>query len=218
MKFMKNIAIIGASGFIGTRLLNEALNRGHKVTAIVRHPNRITRRDPNLTIKRGNILDAIELARAIEDVEIVISAYHPGWTNPEIYKETIEGYASIIEGTKKAGIKRILIVGGAGSLFVDGKQLLETGVLPEIIMPAVKSLAEVLESLQINEKELDWAFFSPAGSVVPGERTGVFRLGHNDLLVDSKGKSRISAEDYAMAMIDELENPQHHFERFTIAY
>lgn len=215
---MKNIAIIGASGFIGTRLLNEALNRGHKVTAIVRNPEKIKIKHPNLILKRGDALNTNELTEAVSGVETVISAYNPGWTNPNIYNETIAGYSSVIEGTKKAGIKRLLIVGGAGSLFVKDKQFYETGALPDVILPAVKSLAEVLKFLQKYEKEIDWVFFSPPGSVVPGSRTGIYRLGKDELLVDQNGKSRISAEDYAVAMIDELEKPQHHFERFTVAY
>lgn len=215
---MKNIAIIGASGFIGAGLLKEALSRNHRVTAIVRHTNKITLKHPLLTVRKGNALDVNELSKLLIGFDAVISAYNPGWTNPDIYDETIAGYSAILAATKSAGIKRILIVGGAGSLLVHGTPLYQTGALPDSILPAVISLAEVLKSLQDKEKDLDWVFFSPAGNVVPGERTGIYKLGKDKLVTDENDKSRISIGDYAMAMINELEDPQHHFERFTIGY
>ncbi len=215
---MKNVAIIGASGFVGTALLKEALDRGHKVTAIVRHPEKITLKHLLLTVKVGDVMNVDTVKDLVKGADAVISAYNPGWTNPDIYKDTLKAYTSIMEGTKKAGVNRILIVGGAGSLLINGVRLLDMGKLDESILPGVKSLAEVLYSLQKNEKELDWAFFSPAGNIAPGERTGKFRLGKDDLVTDAEGKSHISVEDYAVAMIDELENPKHHFERFTIGY
>jgi Putative NADH-flavin reductase len=215
---MENIAIIGASGFVGSALLKEALNRGHKVTAIVRNPEKISLSNQNLTVEQGDVRDIETVQCLVNGMSTVISAYNPGWSNPELYHDTLKAYCSIIEGCKEAEIKRLLIVGGAGSLYINGIRLLDMGVLEETILPGAKSLAEVLYSLQKNEKELDWVFFSPAANIAPGERTGKFRLGKDDLITDTEGKSNISVEDYAVAMIDEMENPKHHFERFTIGY
>lgn len=215
---MKNIAIIGASGFVGSALLKEALNRGHRVTAIARNPEKITIDHPNLIIRRGDVMSPDTVKELVEGLDAVISAYNPGWTNPELYRDTMKAYPSILEGCKKAGVKRLLIVGGAGSLLINGVRLIDMGVLEETILPGAKALAEILYSLRENEKEIDWVFFSPAANVAPGERTGKFRLGKDNLVTDAEGESKISVQDYAVAMIDELEVPQHHFERFTIGY
>ena len=216
---MKRIALIGASGFVGSALLKESLKRGHTVTAIVRNPEKITLKDPNLQIIQGDVLSEQFIPDVIKGVDVVISAYNPGWTNPNISQETTAAYQSIISGVKKAKIPRLLIVGGAGSLYVaPEKRVMDTGVIPESYLPAVESLANVLYDLQKNEKELDWAYFSPAGNIEPGERTGKFRLGKDQLIVDKDGKSNISVEDYAVAMLDEIDSPAHHRERFTIGY
>jgi len=216
---MKRIALIGASGFVGSALLKESLKRGHTVTAIVRNPEKITLNDPNLQIIQGDVLSEQSIPDLIKGVDVVISAYNPGWTNPNISMETTTAYNSIISSVKKAKIPRLLIVGGAGSLYVaPEKRVMDTGVIPESYLPAVESLANVLYELQKNEKELDWAYFSPAGNIEPGERTGKFRLGKDQLIVDKDGKSNISVEDYAVAMLDEIDSPAHHRERFTIGY
>jgi uncharacterized protein len=110
-------------------------------------------------------------------------------------------------------------VGGAGSLFIKpGIRLMDAGIIPESFLPAVRSLANFYLDILTKEETIDWIFFSPAGNIAPGQRTGKFRLGKDDMIVDSDGKSNISVEDYAVAMIDELENPSHHRERFTIGY
>ena len=216
---MKRIAIIGASGLVGSAILKESLERGHTVTAIVRHPEKITLNNPNLQIKSGDVLAEDSVPELVKGVDVVISAYNPGWTNPDIAAETTKGYKSIIGGVKKAKIPRLLIVGGAGSLYVaPEKRVMDTGMIPETYIPAIESLAGVLYHLQKEEKELDWAYFSPAGNIEPGERTGKFRLGKDHLIVDEKGESHISVEDFAVAMLDEVEKPQHHKERFTIGY
>jgi putative NADH-flavin reductase len=216
---MKKIALIGASGLVGSAILKESLQRGHKVTAIVRNPDNIKLKDPNLLIKKGDVLSEQSVPELISGADVVISAYNPGWTNPNIAEETTRAYHSIIDGVKKANIPRLLIVGGAGSLYVaPEKRVMDTGVIPESFMPAIEALTGVLYNLQKEEKEIDWAFFSPAGSIAPGERTGKFRMGKDDLIVDPKGESHISVEDYAVAMLNEVEAPEHHRERFTIGY
>lgn len=216
---MKKIVLIGASGFVGSAILKEALERGLSVTAAVRNPEKISVKSERLKVVAIDISSTETVAHLVKGYDAVISAYNPGWANPHIAEETLEGYKSIIDGVKKAGIKRLQIVGGAGSLFVaPGKTVIDSGAIPDSILPAVKALAKVLKEQLIPEKELDWVFFSPAGTIEPGERTGKYRLGLDDLIVNSEGESKISVEDYAKAMIDELETPAHHQQRFTIGY
>ncbi|NLS45753.1 MAG: NAD(P)-dependent oxidoreductase [Firmicutes bacterium] len=216
---MKNVALIGASGFVGSAILDELLNRGHKVTAIVRHPEKITVKHPNLTVVKADVADVESIANICKGKDAVISAYNPGWDNPNIYEETLKNYPRILEAVKKAGVNRLLIVGGAGTLFcAPGVRLMDTGSLPEEFMGGVKSLGEFYLNTLCNEKDIDWVFFSPAAVLEHGERTGKFRLGKDDLIVDENGLSRISVEDYAVAMVDELEQENHHQERFTIGY
>jgi putative NADH-flavin reductase len=216
---MKEIVLIGASGFVGSAILKEALNRGHKVKAVVRNPGKITLKNKNLTVEKGDVSSNELVSKVCKGADVVISAYNPGWTNPEIVRDTLKVYPAILEGVKKSGVKRFLVVGGAGSLFISpGLRLMDAGIIPDAYLPSVKALASFyLENLS-SEKDLDWAFFSPAGTIAPGERTGIFRLGKDDLIKDSEGNSGISVEDYAVAMINEVEKPVHHRERFTIGY
>lgn len=219
---MKNVVLIGASGFVGNAILNELLERGHRVTAVVRNTSKITAKSENLEVKEIDVENAPAIIEAMKGKDAVISAYNPGWSNPNMYEDTLRVYPKILEEVKESGVKRLLIVGGAGSLFVKpGLRLVDTGTLPEAWLPGVKSMAKFLLETLVNEKELDWVFFSPAanlGNLTTGVRTGKFRLGKDDLIVDEKGESFISVEDYAMAMVDELEQENHHHERFTIGY
>lgn len=216
---MKNVVIIGASGFVGTAIVEEALTRGYLVKGIVRNPEKVTISNPNLKLIKADIMDAESLTELLKGEESVISAYNPGWTNPEIYDDTLKGYTSILKAAKNADVKRLLIVGGAGSLYVaPNVRVMDTSTFPQEILPGVKGLAKVLTDFLLPEKDIDWVFFSPAGNIFPGERTAKFRLGKDDLIVDNDGNSNISVQDYAVAMIDELENANHHQERFTIGY
>lgn len=219
---MKKVALIGASGYVGNAILNELLERGHHVTAIVRHASKVKASSPNLEIKEVDVEDVAATTEALKGNDAVISAYNPGWSNPNMYEDTLRVYPKILDEAKASGVKRLLIVGGAGSLFVKpGLRLVDTGTLPEAWLPAVKSMAKFYLETLVNEKELDWVFFSPAanlGNLTSGVRTGKFRLGKDDLIVDEKGESFISVEDYAVAMVDELEKENHHQERFTIGY
>ena len=216
---MKNIILIGASGFVGSAILKEALDRGHKVIGVVLHPERITISHKNLVVKQGDVSIPEILPALCKGVDAVISAYNPGWTNPRIAEETTSTYRTILNGVRQSGVKRLLVVGGAGSLFVSpGKMLMDTGAIPESYMPAVKALADVYLVDLAAEKNIDWIFFSPAITIHPGTRTGVFRLGKDDTILNDAGEGAISVQDYAVAMIDELEKPAHHHERFTIGY
>ena len=211
------IALIGASGMVGSAIRDEALSRGHQVTAIVRNPDKISVKNPSLTIKKGDVLEG-KVDELVRGQDAVISAYNPGWSNPNIADDTIKAYKAIIDGVKKAGVKRLLVVGGAGSLEASpGVQLIDTMQVPDLIRSAILALREVLYTLR-KEQDLDWTFLSPAANFTQGERTGHFRLGKDQVVKDDGGESKISVRDYAVAMVDELEKPQHSRQRFTLAY
>ena len=220
---MKDIVLLGATGYVGRALLNEALDRGEKVTAIVRNADKLKDiENPNLTVVTGDITDPDVIEKYAKGKDAIISAYNPGWTNPNIAEDTLKNYPRILEGAKKAGVPRLLIVGGGGSLFVaPGVRLYDTEGFPEAWLPGSKSLGEFYLNTLTKENDIDWIFLSPAanlGNLEYGKRTGKYRVGKDDLLVDENGDSFISVEDFAVAMIDELETPKHHKERFTVAY
>lgn len=216
---MKKVVLIGASGFVGSVILNEALNRELHVTAVARHPENIKIIHENLRVKKADVSSLDEVCEVCRGADAVISAFNPGWDNPDIYEETIEVYLTIIDGVKKAGVERFLMVGGAGSLFIaPGLRLVDSGEIPEKILPGVRALSDFYLNFLMKEKEVDWVFFSPAAALFHGTRTGRYRLGKDDMIIDKVGHSHISVEDYAAAMIDELEYPAHHQERFTIGY
>lgn len=216
---MKNVVLIGASGFVGTAILNELLNRGHKVTAIVRDPAKVTASNPNLKVVQADVTDTDVLIEASKGKDAVISAYNPGWKNPNIYEETLKNYPLIVDSVKKAGVERLLIVGGAGTLFyAPGKMVMDADDVPAKLLPGIKSLGEFYLNTLRKENDIDWIFLSPAANMTPGERTGKFRIGKDDLVIDVNGDSNISVEDYAVAMVDELEQKKHYKERFTIGY
>lgn len=216
---MKKTALIGASGFVGSAILKELLSRGYEVEALIRNPENVKVNNPHLTVKKVDVADTKALAADLKGYDTIISAYNPGWTNPDIYNLTLQNYPRILEAAKEAGVKRLLIVGGAGTLFcAPGLRVVDSGAIPAEIMGGVKSLGKFyLETLN-NEKDIDWVFFSPAGVLEPGEATGIYRLGKDDLIIDSNGNSHITVGDYAKAMVDELDTPSHHKERFTIGY
>lgn len=219
---MKDIILIGASGFVGSAILEEALNRGHKVTALVRNPEKIQVKNENLTVLAVDATDVEALSKVVAGKDAVISAYNPGWGNPRLYEEILENYPKIIEGVKKAGVQRLLVVGGAGVLYVQpGVRLMDSGTLPAELMPAVWGEGELFLNVLSKDNDIDWAYFAPPanlGNMGKGIRTGKYRLGTDTLLVDEKGDSFISVEDYAVAMIDELEQEAHHKALFTAAY
>jgi uncharacterized protein len=211
------IAVIGATGFVGAAILQEALQRGHEVTAIVRHPEKV-KPHPKLRSHKADVQNGDEVTRSVAGHDAVISAFNPGWSNPDIYNQQVKGTRAIIDGVKKAGVKRLLFVGGAGSLEV--KPDVQSVDLPEFPVEYKQGALATREALNLLRKEpsLDWSFLSPSADLFPGQRTGKFRLGTDQLLADTQGKSRISVEDYAMAMIDEVEKPKHVRRRFTAGY
>lgn len=191
------IALIGATGYVGSKLLAEAVGRGHAVTAVTRAVM--------------DVHDTDGLAALLAGHDAVVSAYNPGAA------DGLRGARSIIEAAKRAGL-RLLAVGGAGSLEVaPSRRLVDEPDFPQQWKAGALATAECLEMLRA-EPELDWCFLSPAAELVPGERTGRFRLGGDALLKDGEGRSRISLQDYAAALLDELETPRHRRQRFSVAY
>ena len=204
---MSKIAIIGATGRAGSQLLEEALRRGHTVTAIARNTDKLAVR-PGVTVKQADALDAEALQQAISGSDVVISAAHFS-TLPA---------SAVIGPVKKAGVKRLLVVGGAGSLLLPGGgRVIDSEGFPAEYKAEASAGADFLETLR-QEKELDWTFLSPSALFDGTERTGNFRLGKDDLLVSSDGTSSISFADFAIAMLDEVENPKHPRQRFTVGY
>ena len=217
---MANVVLIGATGFVGSAVLNELLSRGHKVTAVVRNATKLPK-NANLTAVEEDVANVDALANIAKGKDAVISAYNPGWGNPDIKRLTEENYPKIVEAVKKSGVGRLLIVGGAGTLFVKpGLRVVDSGAIPAEIMDSVRSLGDFYLNYLTKEHDLDWVLFSPAGAFdEKGEHTGKFRLGKDDLIIDPvTNSSHISVQDYAVAMVDELEKPAHHKERFTIGY
>jgi len=215
------IALIGASGFVGTAILKEALDRGHQVKAIVRNPENITIKDDNITVIKADVLDQAQVTAAVVGSNAVVSAYNPGWSNPDIYEEFLRGSQSIQAGIKASGVKRYIVIGGAGSLEVaPGLQAVDTPDFPAAIKPGA-SAARDYQAIIKKEQDLDWTFFSPAFEMhqgTSGIRKGTYRTGLDNPVFDENGRSILSVEDLAMVIVDELENPKHIKERFTAAY
>lgn len=216
---MANVLLIGATGFVGSAVLNELVERGHKVTAVVRNVEKIAKNDLVTAVKE-DVANVEAIAKLAEGKDAIISAYNPGWTNPEIATLIKENYPKILEAAKQSGVERLLIVGGAGTLFcAPGLRVVDSGVIPAEIMGGVRPLGDFYLNTLMNENNIDWIFFSPAGVFdQEGKKTGNYRLGKDDLIVDAEGNSHISVQDYADAMVNELEKPAHHKERFTIGY
>jgi uncharacterized protein len=211
-----NIALIGASGFIGSALRREALARGHRVTALVSQPGKL---EPagNLTALQADVNATQALAAQLEGHDAVLSAFS-GHAQEDVEGYYLKGIRSVIEATRRSGVRRLLVAGGAGSLDVaPGVQLLDAPGFPAAYRASAEGARKALALLR-EERELDWSMLSPSAVIAPGERTGRFRLGGDQLLADAHGNSRISVEDYAVAFIDELEKPAHSRQRFTVGY
>lgn len=201
-----NVALIGATGNAGSRILSELTRRGHEVTAIVRHPERVPA-GPGVTPAKGDVFERDSLATLLKGHDAVISAVHFTASDPHI----------LIEAVRASGVRRYLVVGGAGSLEVaPGVRLIDTPNFPAAYKQEASAGSAFLDLLR-KENELDWTFLSPSALFVPGRRTGAFRVGKDQLLSNEEGSS-ISFEDYAIAMVDELERPAHSRQRFTVGY
>ncbi|CAI1831935.1 Putative NADH-flavin reductase [Serratia fonticola] len=211
------VAIIGATGFVGRRVVDEALARGLQVTAIARQKKDLPD-NANLTIALGDVADGPWLAQQLAGHDVVISAYNPGWAEADLYEKTAKGAQQILAAVKQSSVKRLLYVGGAGSLEVaPGVELVDTPQFPENIRPGAQAVRDLRNALK-KETQLDWTYLSPAALLEPGKRTGQFRLGTTQLLMKGDAPANISVEDLAVAIIDEVEKPQFIKAQFTAAY
>ncbi len=201
------IALIGATGNVGTKIVDEALSRGHQVTGIARHVDKLKARR-GLTGRQADLADEKNVADVVRGHDaIVVSVRYQ-------HNDVLKAFAA----AKAAGVKRVLLVGGAASLEISpGVRLLDTPGFPAEIKVEAQPAAEALKRVR-EEKTLEWTFVSPSIMLVPGERTGKFRIGGDQVLKDAKGDSRISQEDLAVAILDELEKPRHVRKRFTVGY
>lgn len=214
-----NIVLIGASGFIGSALRKEALARGHHVHALVSNVAKLEAA-PGLTAAQVDVLDTDALARALvaQGKPGAVLAAFSGHAQGDVRGYYVRGFTSILAAVKRTAGLRLLVVGGAGSLEVaPGKQVLDDPDFPAAYRGSAEGARDALELLRA-ERDLDWTMLSPSAMIAPGERTGRFRLGVDQLLVGANGKSEISVQDYAVAMLDELERPQNRGRRFTVGY
>jgi uncharacterized protein len=203
---MARIALIGASGNIGSRVLAEALARGHTVIGIVRHPQKLTPQ-ANFQIVPGDIANPGELAEPLRGADVVVASVR--WT---------DNAQQLLEAVRKSGVTRLLAVVGAGSLLASpGVRVLDTPEFPAAWRPGAEAAARALDTLR-TESAIDWVAVSPSWNIAPGQRSAKFRVGADQLLRDAAGESRISREDFAVALIDEIERPAHHRERITVGY
>lgn len=211
------IAIIGATGFVGSAILNELAGRNHEITAIARNPKETA----NAKWVAADIFNIDDLAETLKGNDVVVNAYNPGWSNPNIYNDAIAGAKAIQEAVKKSGVKRFITIGGAGSLYLTPRlQLIDTPEFPKEIFDGANAARHYLEIIK-EEKDLDWAFFSPAIEMHQGTktgRTGKYRLGLENPVFNDEQRSILSVEDLAVVIADEVESPKHHQVRFTAAY
>lgn len=216
---MTNIAVFGANGTIGSAIVREALSRGHAVTAVVRDPAKLTERGPNLTVTTGDVLDAQSVTAAARGHDVVVSAVGGG--DGAGHLATIKPSAvALTEGLRALGAQppRLITVGGAGSLHTpDGKQVWDAPHLPDSLLQIMHAHGDALDYYRA-VTDIDWVNISPAAMIEPGIRTGRYRTARDDLVVDESGHSTISVEDYAVAILDEIETARHHRQRFTIGY
>jgi putative NADH-flavin reductase len=217
---MAKITLFGATGTIGSRILREALDRGHHLTAVVRDPAKLEGQShQNLTVVTGDILDPASVTEAAKGQDVVVSAVGGG--DGPGHLATIEPSAkSLVAGVRALGADapRLIAVGGAGSLRTpDGKQVWDAEGLPEFLLQIMHAHGDALDFYR-TVSDVDWTNLSPAAKIEPGERTGTYRTDTENLILDAEGNSRISAEDYAVALVDEIERPQHAGERYTVGY
>ncbi|WP_412465630.1 NAD(P)-dependent oxidoreductase [Pedobacter sp. KLB.chiD] len=214
------VALIGASGFVGKAILDELVSRGNEVIAIARDTAKIESNDEKVSKAAVDVLDTGKLAAVLAGADAVVSAFNAGWTNPNLYNDTIAGANAIQAAVKASGVKRYIFIGGAGTLQIDGHQIVDGPDFPAEIKPGATAVRDYFNTLK-KEKELDWLFFSPAIEMHQGittGRTGKYRLGKTTPVFNEEGRSILSVEDLAIVIVDELENNAHHQEQFTAAY
>lgn len=214
------IVVFGATGNVGQRIVAEALRRGHEVVGVVRDPDAVQSPDPRVRLVKGDATNPDSIAKIVRGADAVVSAISPRPNARGLPAPTLAANArALIKGLRETGVKRLVYVGGASSLEVaTGKALADMPDFPEIYRKEAREGREALDIWRNEAKDLDWTYLSPAAEIAPGKRTGKYRTTDDKLLVDDKGKSFIAFEDYAVAVIDELERPQHIGKRFGVAY
>ena len=217
---MKKVAVIGATGFVGSHVVKELENRGYEVEAIARNVSTLTASDKLKPVKT-DVNKVEDLTEKLKGYDAVISTFNAGWTNPNIYNDFLTGAENIEKAVQESGVKRFIVVGGAGSLFSpDGKQLVDSPDFPAQIKSGAEAARDYLDEIKRNQY-LDWTFFSPAPEMHPGtsgERKGTYRTSLETPVFDEHGKSVLSVEDVAVALVDELEQNNFVRKRFTAAY
>ena len=208
------VALYGATGKAGSRILKELVSRGHDVIAIVRDPAKLPQPGPAVTVKQDDLSDPTKIAAAVDGAEAVISAYGPPQDNINAIVDVTQRQ---VEALSRKATARLIVVGGAGGLNVaPGVTLLDSPYFPEPARPIATAHVEAMKVLKASP--IDWTYLAPAALFEPGERTGKFRLGQDELIANAQQESRISMEDYAIALVDELENPEHRRQRFSVGY
>lgn len=213
------VAVIGATGFVGQNLVKELTSRGHQVIAIARNTSTLADQ-AEITAQQVDVNDVQALATAVSGADVVVSAFNAGWTNPNLYNDFLKGSKDIQQAVKAAGVNRLIVIGGAGSLFIDGNQLVDGPDFPADYKAGATAARDYLNIIKA-EKELNWSFFSPAIEMHPGittGRTGNYRLGLENPVFNEEGRSILSVQDLAVAIVDEVESNKHAQQRFTAAY
>jgi len=216
---MKKVAVIGATGFVGTQVVKELANRGYSVEAIARDISNVVPNE-NVTAKSVDINNTAQLAENLKGNDAVINTFNPGWTNPNLYNDFLNGSQNIEKAVENSGVKRFITVGGAGSLFIEGSQLVDGPDFPADIKPGALAARDYLNKIRENTT-LDWTFFSPAIEMhqgTAGIRVGKYRTGLENPVFNEEGRSILSVEDVAVVLVDELEQNNHIKERFTAGY
>lgn len=210
------IALIGGTGFVGSAVLEELLRRGHAVTALARNTGKYAARD-GVTVVQADAQDAQQVARAVAGHDAVINAYNPGWGEAQIHDLFLKGTDAILDGVQASGVKRVLVVGGAGSLYVaPGVQLVDTPEFPAEWKQGALAAREALNRIR-GRQQLDWTFLSPPVFLQPGERSGAYRIGGDEVPMADGKPAGITVADLAVAIVDEIESPKHVQKRF-VAY
>src|SRR3954469_7003551 len=214
------IVVFGATGNVGQRVVAEALRRGHDVVGVGRDPAAVQSPDKRARLVKGDATNAESVAVVARGADAVVSAISPRPNSRGLPAPSLSANArALISGLRKSGVKRVLYVGGAGSLEVaPGKALADLPDFPAAYRDEAREGREALAVWRADGRGLDWTYLSPAAEIAPGQRTGAYRTTGDQLLVDAKGRSFISFEDYAVAVLDELEQPQHVAQRFGVAY
>jgi uncharacterized protein len=208
------VALYGVTGKSGSRILKELVSRGHQVIAITRDPSKVSMPEGDVSVRQDDLSDPQKIATAIEGADAVVSAYAP----PHDDTDAIVGVTQRqVEAVSQKARPRLVVVGGAGGLNVaPGVSLVDSGYLPEAYLPIARAHVKALDVLKASDT--DWTYMAPAAYFEPGQRTGKFRLGKDELIANEQQESRISMEDYAIALVDELEQPRHRRQRFTVGY